>query len=138
MLTNIKNLIATSNALYEVEYDESRMMNLKADQKSRDARFAYIEEFVKGSYTTENFRKKKSTTMQIYFCRFVDFETTAEIREAIRAEIETEIILPFISKMNTFNGFEAVKTFRYFTPPPRFDANEVSVMLEFDCIKLVC
>lgn len=137
MLATIKNLITASNPQYEVEYEESRMMNLKADQKSRAARFAYIEEFVRGNYSTENFRSKKTTMMQIYFCRFCDFETSAESRELIRKEIESEIIIPFITKYNN-SSFEKINNFRYYTPLPRFDANEVSIMLEFDCKAIIC
>lgn len=135
MLATIKNLITTSNPLYEVEYEESHMMNLKADQKTRDARFAYIEEFTQGTYTKPKFVNQKTRILQIYFCRFCDIKSNAEEREAIRDEIETEVIIPFMKNYNDSHKFDEVTRWVFYTPLPRFDANEVSVMLQFECKK---
>lgn len=133
MINEIKNLITVCNALYSVEYEESKMMNLKADEKSLDARFAYIEEFTRGTYERKPFVPQKTTQVQIYFCRFCEFQNTAVDREAIRSEIETEIIMPFMNAYNQSGLFDWVDSWDFYTPLPRFDANEVSIMLQFNC-----
>lgn len=138
MVDQLKTLINLSNALYEVEYEESRMMNLKADEKSLDACFAYIEEFVQGTYEKPKYHKLKTTRVQIYFCRFCEMHNTAIQRNAIRNQIESEVVLPFMDNYNASGLFQKVETFRFFTPLPRFDANEVSIMLEFDCKQFRC
>lgn len=124
---------AVTAPLYPVEYEEMRMMNLKADEKSSDSRFAYIEEFVEGNYVKTKFIPQKTTVAQIYFCRFIEFGGTAIEREAIRSQIEREIIFPFIEAYNDSHLFDKVQDWKFFTPPPRFDANEISVMLQFNC-----
>lgn len=138
MIEQLKAIINDSNENYEVEYEESRMMNLKADEKSLDARFVYIEEFVQGTYEKPKFHKIKTTRAQIYFCRFCEMHSTAMQRQAIRDQIESEIVLPFMDNYNVSGIFQKVETFRFLTPLPRFDANEVSIMLEFDCKIIRC
>jgi hypothetical protein len=63
---------------------------------------------------------------------------TAIQRNAIRDQIESEVVLPFMDKYNASGIFQKVETFRFLTPLPRFDANEVSIMLEFDCKTTMC
>ena len=138
MIEEIKTLITTSNPIYEVEYEESRMMNLNADEKGLNAAFAYIEEFVQGSYTKEKFFRNKTTQVQVYFCRFAEMHNSAKDREAIRTRIENEIVLTFMEKYNASGFFTQVDSFKFFTPLPRFDANEVSIMLQFDCKQKMC
>lgn len=143
MITELKTMIEHSagstvdeifTPLYEVEYEENRMMNLKADEKKSDARFAYIEEFVQGSYSKGKFVKQKITQVQIYFCRFSDkMHSSAADRELIRTQIETEIVYPFMDSYNDGGLFDRVDNFKFYTPLPRFDANEISIMLQFDC-----
>lgn len=133
MITELKTIITSSNPLYEVEYEESKMINLKADEKSLDARFAYIEEFTQGKYVREKFILQKTTQVQIYFCRFAEFESTAVEREAIRSAIESEIVFPFMKAYNDSHSFDVVNDWTFYSPLPRFDANEVSIMLQFNC-----
>ena len=144
MIQELKTLIEsiedgnTLSPLYPVEYEENKMMNLKADEKSLDARFAYIEEFVQGSYTREKFVFQKITQVQIYFCRFAEFQNSAMDRENLRNQIETEMVLPFMRRYNDSGIFDRVDNFKFYTPLPRFDANEVSIMLQFDCKQNIC
>ena len=119
--------------LYEVEYEENKMMNLKVDEKSLDARFAYIEEFTQGTYEKKPFVPQKTTQVQIYFCRFGSMHSTAVEREAIRSQIESEIIFPFMKAYNDSGIFDRVDSWKFYTPLPRFDANEISIMLQFNC-----
>ena len=137
MLTELKQIIATANPDYQVEYEEASMMNIMADEIKRDQPWAYIEEFVQGNYTNK-YGLNKTTQVQVYFCRFTELQNTAEQREAIRAQIEAEIVLPFMEKYNASGLFSTVDVFKFFTPLPRFDANEISIMLQFDCSKRIC
>jgi len=139
MINEIKTLIESIEdgnllkPLYPVEYEENRMMNLKADEKTLDSAFAYIEEFTQGIYERKPFVPQKTTQVQIYFCRFADFQTSAVEREAIRSQIESEIIFPFMQKYNECGTFDRVDSWKFYTPLPRFDANEISIMLQFNC-----
>lgn len=138
MITQLKQIIQESNADYIVEFEENRMMNVKVDEYSKDAKFAYIEEYISGSYVKEKFLHKKSIQVQIYFCMFTELHVDAIEREAIREQIESDIVIPFMERYNSSGIFDKVTTFKFATPLPRFDANEVSIMLQFDCKKIKC
>jgi hypothetical protein len=139
MINEIKTLIESIEdgnllrPLFPVEYEENRMMNLKADEKTLESAFAYIEEFTQGTYERNKYVPQKTTQVQIYFCRFGEFQTTAVEREAIRSQIESEIIFPFMEKYNACGTFDRVDSWKFYTPLPRFDANEISIMLQFNC-----
>jgi hypothetical protein len=49
----------------------------------------------------------------------------------------TEIIYAFAEKIRV-NPMLLAKDIQYYTPLPRFDANEVSVMIEFDYKVQLC
>jgi len=147
MLTELKTLIEKAATtvvgnktvpLYTVEYEEASMMNIAADEIKSTQPWAYIEEFVQGIYSKEKYAKQKSTQVQVYFCRFTEMQNTAEQREAIRAQIESEMVLPFMDVYNDAGIFDRVDNWRFYTPLPRFDANEISIMLQFDCKKNIC
>lgn len=138
MITQLKEIIAAANPDYIVEFEENKMMNVKADEYALGAKFAYIEEYNQGTYSKEKFFKKKTTQVQIYFCRFIDLAVDASDRELIREQIESEIVLPFMNAYNDSPAFELVNTWRFYTPLPRFDSNEVSIMLQFDCVETMC
>lgn len=138
MIAQLKQIIQSSNPDYIVEFEESKMMNVKADEYPTGAKFAYIEEYVSGSYTKEKYLHKKVLQIQVYFCMFTELHVDAIEREAIREEIESDIVIPFMDKYNASGVFDKVDTFKFATPLPRFDANEVSIMLQFDCKKVKC
>ena len=69
---------------------------------------------------------------------FTELQVDAIEREAIRTQIETDIVIPFMDKYNASGVFDNVDTFKFMTTLPRFDANEVSIMLQFDCKKTKC
>lgn len=138
MITEIKTLIESivddnNEPIYPVEYEENKMMNLKADEKTPDSAFAYIEEFTQGTYERKPFVPQKTTKMQIYFCRFIEMDSTAIQRDALRESIESEIIFPFMEKYNACGIFDRVDIWNWGAGLPRFDANEISIMLQFDC-----
>ncbi len=138
MIAQLKQIIQSSNPDYIVEFEESKMMNVKADEYPTGAKFAYIEEYVSGSYTKEKYLHKKILQIQVYFCMFTELHVDAIEREAIREQIESDIVIPFMDKYNASGVFDKVDTFKFSTPLPRFDANEVSIMLQFDCKKVKC
>lgn len=147
MLSELKTIVETCatvtvddvvKPLYPVEYEESKMINVTVDEKALGAKFAYIEEFTTGAYDKAKFMWSESTQVQIYFCRFCEFQNTAIEREAIREAIKSEIVKPFMNAYNASGRFDVVDTFKFYTPLPRFDANEVSIMLQFDCKQNMC
>ena len=139
MLEKLEEIIKQSNPNYVVDYEESSMMNVKADEMPVDRAGVYIEEFRRGKFVDLRFREKaKQVVIQIYFFRFVQFQNNAIEREKVRERIENEIVLPFIENYNNSSAFESVPEFGVHYPMPRFDANEVSVMLEFNCIMKQC
>ena len=138
MIEELKNIINSVGSGYIVSFEESKMMNVKADEYPQGAKFAYIEEYVSGSYSKEKFFHKKVIQVQIYFCMFTELHVDAIQREAIRAQIESDIVIHFMEKYNASGVFDKVDTFKFLTPHPRFDAKEVSIMLQFDCKKSKC
>lgn len=138
MLEKIKEILNRANCSYKVIYEEAHMMNVKADEIGRCDSFVYIEEFIRGQYTQEAYRKTKTMQVQVYFSRFTEMQNDATEREALRQRIEDEIVEPFMEEYEKSGIFEAVTTWSIFYPLPRWDANEVSVMLQFPCKVIRC
>lgn len=114
------------------------MMNVKADEIRYAHPFVYIEEFRKGEYGKTGFWKSKTTSVELWFCRFCQMQNDAHERETIRSAIEGEIVVPFISEYKKEPGVQQPEVWKWYTPPPRFDANEVSILLQFDFKELTC
>jgi hypothetical protein len=74
---------------------------------------------------------------QLYFCKFADFHCDALQRQELRELMFTEIIYAFAEKIR-LHPMLLAKDIQYYTPLPRFDANEVSVMIEFDYKVQLC
>ena len=138
MLNKIKDILNQANPEYEVIYEENHMMNIKADELQSSANFVYIEEFLRGQYLQEKYTKAKVLQMQLYFCKFTEMQNDAGVRQLLRDQIEVEIVLPFMEKYEKTNLFGAVDKWNIYYPLPRWDANEVSVMLEFGCKMQIC
>ena len=138
MFEQILELLNQANPNYTASYDEGKMMNIKADCLDRDSGFVYIEEFVQGSYKRERFIKNKTTKVQIYFGKFTELHIEAAEREAMRQAIETDIVIPFMDLYDNFAGADKPAEYRFVNAMGRFDANEVSIMIEFDVIIKRC
>lgn len=147
-LKELTNLIKEANACYKIYYEESSMMNVRADEIGSDtetdetvdfSNFVHIEEFRDGSYIRENFRRYKQTRVQIYFGKLTRLKSDASAREIIRDEIEAEIVRPFIdlyeARYRNSNNALGI-SFAY--PLPRWDANEVSILLQIQIREMVC
>ena len=135
IIEKLKEVINAANADYEVVYDEATMFNVQADAFETNYKFAYIEEFREGEISGK-YNLNESTKMQIAFGQITKIQLTALEREEIRDTIKQEIVMPFIEAFNSSNVFEKVNSFKTYTPLARFDANEVSVILEFNCVEL--
>lgn len=138
MLSKIREIITKANPAYKIIYEENHMMNVKADELKLTDSFVHIEEFTRGRIFTEGYRKKKSKQMQIYFSKLTEHENDADEREQLRELIENEIVYPFIDAYSNSKFFDEVENWDILYPPPRWDANEVSVMLYFTCKLNLC
>lgn len=136
MMNELIALLNAANSDYSATYEESSMQNIVVDGIT--SKFVYIEEFRQGRYYKDRFIRKKSTIVQIWFCKFCEMHNMASEREELRDSIESEIVIQFMKLYNESPIFENVDEFKFFTPPPRFDANEVSIMIEFNCTERKC
>lgn len=115
---------------YSFAFEEGAMFNVDADNSPFPCIF--FEEYREGTYRTQHYLEKV-TRIQLYFCKLCEAGNTAVERERIREQIEEEAVKPFIRLYNANPQlFANVTDWKFFTPPPRFDANEVSIMLQFD------
>jgi hypothetical protein len=153
MIQEISDLLTAINPEYTFTYEESAMMNIKADSylKYKDvidpdtnevtgqkiASFVYLEEFTSGSIKREGYVNARVQKCQLYFCKFADFHCDALQRQELRELMFTEIIYAFAEKIR-LHPMLLAKDIQYYTPLPRFDANEVSVMIEFDYKVQLC
>ena len=141
MLEFLKQLINKANVNYKVFYNEAAMMNIDTSKLKRNEGFVYIEEYREGDIEGE-YWLKDIANLQMYFCRFAPFEETAEGREQLRTQIKQEVVYPFIKLLRSGDALkyfrEPIKNFRYYQPPPRFDDNEVSIMLQFKATEFIC
>lgn len=133
MLEKIKNIIERANANYVVEYDEGNMFNIRADGFDRGTKYAYIEEFKEGEINMQGNFESDKLRLNIYFSVIPEQELDAIGRELIRERIKSEIVKPFIKAFIDSPHFSSNKIFKYYYPLSRFDANEVSVMIDFEC-----
>jgi hypothetical protein len=138
MLAILEKIIQQANPSYNIEYEEVNMMNIKADEIKYTQPFVYIEEFRAGEYGKTGFFNSKTTRVELWCCKFCQMQNDAREREAIRAAIESEMVVPFIGEYKKETGLYQPETWKWYTPPPRFDANEVSIMLQFDFKELRC
>lgn len=139
ILERITDLLKQANPDYTVVYEESSMMNIKADKLEETASFVHIEEFRKGLFINPRYVDlKRQVSMQLYFSKFTQFQNDAIERERLRVQIENEIVLPFIRLYKNSRVFDDVSSWGCDYPLPRFDANEVSVLLTFNCSLNIC
>lgn len=133
MLEKIQSIIEQANPNYVVEYDEGNMFNVRADDFARGTKYAYIEEFKEGEIDMQGYFEKDKLRLNIYFSEIPKEELNAIGREQIRERIKSEIVKPFIKAFIHSSFFSSNRVFKYYYPLSRFDANEISVMLDFEC-----
>jgi hypothetical protein len=159
IITLIRDIVKMVNPLAVFECDQARMLNVKVDTMERfvtdsdgnrvSSDFVYVEEPTTGYYDTP-YRgyPTQRTIMQIYFCKFEPMANDAYKgdtkfsknsptvgRLELKSQIEEQMVRPFLYLLKTSQLVkqypEIMNTVRVLYPSARFDANEVSVGLEF-------
>lgn len=159
IITIIRNMVKMINPPAVFECDQARMLNVKVDTMERfvtdsdgnrvSSDFVYVEEPTTGYYDTP-YRgyPTQRTIMQVYFCKFEPMANDAYKgnmkfsqnsptigRLELRNQIEEQMVRPFLYLLKTSQLVkqypEIMNTVRVLYPSARFDANEVSVGLEF-------
>lgn len=169
IITLIRDMVKMVNPLAVFECDQARMLNVKVDTMERfvtdsdgnrvSSDFVYVEEPTTGYYDIPyRGHQKQRTIMQIYFCKFEPMANDAYKgdtkfsqnsptigRLELKNQIEEQMVRPFLYLLKTSQLVkqypEIMNTVRVLYPSSRFDANEVSVGLEFTfkqdwCIEL--
>ena len=144
-LERIEKLVAIVNEenakkgdipIYNFFFDDRQLMNVKADNATFPV--VFFEEYKSGYYRTRNFIDKV-TNVELYFLKLCQMENEARYRERLREQMEEEFIKPFIRTcLANPHLFERVENWNFQTPPPRFDTNEVSVLLTFEAVYPSC
>lgn len=159
IITLIRDMVKMINPLAVFECDQARMLNVKVDTMERfvtdsdgnriSSDFVYVEEPTTGYYDTP-YRgyPTQRTIMQVYFCKFEPMANDAYKgdtkfsknsptigRLELKNQIEEQMVRPFLYLLKTSQLVkqypEIMNTVRVLYPSSRFDANEVSVGLEF-------
>lgn len=159
IITLIRDIVKVINPLAVFECDQARMLNVKVDTMERfvtdsdgnrvSSDFVYVEEPTTGYYDTP-YRgyPTQRTIMQVYFCKFEPMANDAYKgntkfsqnsptigRLELKNQIEEQMVRPFLYLLKTSQLVkqypEIMNTVRVLYPSARFDANEVSVGLEF-------
>lgn len=159
IITLIRDMVKMVNPLAVFECDQARMLNVKVDTMERfvtdsdgnrvSSDFVYVEEPTTGYYDTP-YRgyPTQRTIMQVYFCKFEPMANDAYKgdtkfsknsptigRLELKSQIEEQMVRPFLYLLKTSQLVkqypEIMNTVRVLYPSSRFDANEVSVGLEF-------
>lgn len=159
IITLIRNMVKMVNPLAVFECDQARMLNVKVDTMERfvtdsdgnqtSSDFVYVEEPTTGYYDTP-YRgyPTQRTIMQVYFCKFEPMANDAYKgdtkfsknsptigRLELKNQIEEHMVRPFLYLLKNSQLVkqypDIMNTVRVLYPSARFDANEVSVGLEF-------
>lgn len=154
LIDKIRGMIREIDPCYIFECDAPRMMNVKADTIRRRVEeaggyFVYVEEPTSGYYEVPYMGyQKQRIILRVYFCSFEPMDNDAykgdttfsrnsrtEARLSIKERIEETMVRPFLYllKISDFGkrNPQMMSSVRLLYPPPQFDANEVSVCLEF-------
>lgn len=158
-ITLIRDMVKMVNPLAVFECDQARMLNVKVDTMERfvtdsdgnrtSSDFVYVEEPTTGYYDTP-YRgyPTQRTIMQVYFCKFEPMANDAYKgdtkfsknsppigRLELKNQIEEQMVRPFLYLLKNSQLVkqypDIMNTVRVLYPSARFDANEVSVGLEF-------
>lgn len=124
-LTEALQEVAGNVTGYTFETDESKMTDAPVYP------CIYMEEYGEGSYKSGYFFEK-SAQVRLWFIRSGAGVATVEARQQLRAEIERDAILPFIEEYGRSGFFTDLGSVRFFISKPRFHADEVGIMIQFD------
>lgn len=135
LLDKMRRLCAAVNPDYLFEFENEKMMNVKAD----DDRFpvVFFEEYTESRYTSR-FGWRKQTLVELSVFKLAPMHCNASVREALREEMESEFIIPLIGELRANSMFEEVTQLDAFPIPEAYDANATGVMLRFWVTERVC
>ena len=140
LIDKIKAICEKACPAYSFQYETSKMMNVRADD--RPYPMAFLEEYPsQDGRIILKYGRKKAVIVELSFMKLADrenFQGDAIDRERLREEIEEEAVLPFIEAFNASPDFDRVEEFRITPEVPRFDAHAVSVLLIFEARYKVC
>lgn len=143
----LKALLTEACPGWTVTYEAGRLMNVQSQQMAAGAKFIYIEEFTSGKYLRPFGRPggQTMTEVQVWFCKYkLDAadntrdragapDASAELRELVREEIETQAVTPFLDAFTSSTVFVRRQTeFPFAKPGPRFSDREVSIMVQVE------
>lgn len=158
VVNSIRNILAMTSPDALFECDEARMINVKIDTVERCNSFVYLEEPTAGYYDVPlRGHQRQRTLLRLCFCKFEPMHNDAyrgdtrwsehdprpiSKRIEIRDTIERDMVRPFIVALRASEFGrrypDLLQTIRVLYPRARFDANEVSVCLEFTFAEFVC
>lgn len=137
LLQRIQAIVAASCPGYGFEYETQKMMNERADDKAFPCVF-FDEYYTETDDNTSRFGDNTVATVNIHFLKLADFQCDAVLREAIRQEIKTEALLPFVDAAKASGFFKAVRVIDRSPEPPLFDANAVGILLRIQFTYPTC
>lgn len=112
-------------------------MNERADDKAFPCVF-FDEYYTETDDNASRFGDNTVATVNIHFLKLADFQCDAVLREAIRQEIKTEALLPFVDAAKASGFFKAVRVIDRSPEPPLFDANAVGILLRIQFTYPTC
>ena len=137
LLQRIQALVAASCPGYGFEYETQKMMNVRADDKAFPCVF-FDEYYTETDDMASRYGDKTVATVNIHFLKLADFQCDAVVREALRQEIKTEALLPFVEAAKASRDFTAVRVIDRSPEPPLFDANAVGILLRIQFTYPTC
>ena len=136
LIDEIKSVCEKAIPDWGFYFDDRQLMNVKADNSVFP--LVFFEEYRQGNYYVKHLIEK-TTTVELYFCKLCQMHNEGTDRESLRKQIEAEAVIPFIREYKErLRIFTDIDHFKFFTPPPRFDSNEVSIMLQFNAKLVEC
>lgn len=137
MIQYLLDILKSANPEYFCTFEESKMMNIVADNLATGRGFAYIEEYRRGNIS-QRLGLRHTDKVTIYFCRFSEMHGTALEREQQRERIMSEMVVPFIRILSESTRFAEVSDFQTEIGLPRFDGNCVNIALTFNVTTALC
>lgn len=137
LIETIKTIAGNAIPAYHFEFEGRKMENVKADDTTFP--LIFFEEYVQkdGQYTGR-YGWRKRQPIELYFLRLAPLDADAVTREALREQIESEAVLPFLEALNGAQVFDSVDDVRVVAVPPMFDTSAVGLLLSFDVTYNTC
>lgn len=117
---------------YKVYFDENKMNNF-ISQNQKNENIIFIEEYHRGNYYTE-YGIYKEDNLSLYIYNSGNGKPiTAEHRDDIRTELESNIIIPIINLYG-----DRISNITFEVSPSRYNSIETGITLKFTLKKEIC